>query len=122
MLHAAIWITAAIVLAFWSVAAWLLVEAAQRGPAWVEQLADWAARQTYGRWLDDWLPGWLALLRALAELMHTLLGWLGVSAPWWPGLLWAAGVVAVLLVACAFSLFVVLLTPARGAARSAPRS
>lgn len=122
MLHAAIWITAAVTLALWSAAAWLLVQAAQRGPAWVDHLAEWAARQPYGRWLDEGLPGWQELLRAVAELMQTLMGWLGVAAPWWPGLLWAIGVVAVLLVACAFSLFVVLLTPARGAARSAPRS
>ena len=119
MLHAAIWITAAVVLAFWSAAAWLLVEAAQRGQAWLDRFADWVAQQPYAPWLDDWLPGWQELLRTLAELMQALMGWIGVSAPWWPWLFWAVGVVFVLLVACAFSLIVVLLTPA---ARSAPRS
>jgi hypothetical protein len=119
MLHAAIWITAAVALASWSVAAWLLVVAARSGQGWLEYVAAWAARQPYARWLDDWLPGWHALLRELAGLMQALLGWLGVSAPWWPWLLWAVGAVAVLLVACTFSLFIVLLTPA---ARSAPRS
>jgi hypothetical protein len=119
MLHAAIWITAAVALASWSVAAWLLVVAARSGQAWLEHFAAWAARQPYARWLDDWLPGWQELLRTLAELMQALMGWIGVSAPWWPWLLWAVGVVAVLLVACTFSLFIVLLTPA---ARSAPRS
>jgi hypothetical protein len=122
MLHAAIWITAALALALWSAATWLLVEAAQRGPAWLDRFAEWALRQPYGRWLDDWAPGWQALLRALADLMHTLVGWFGAAAPWWPGLLWAVGVVFVLLAASTFSLVVVLLTPARGAARSAPRS
>lgn len=122
MLHAAIWITAALVLGLWSVAAWLLVEAARRGPGWVDRFVDWAARQPYGRWLDEWFVGWQDLLRALADLMQTLLGALGASAPWWPWLLWAVGVVAVLLVASVFSLIVVALTPARGAARSATRS
>lgn len=122
MLHAAIWITAALAIALWSAAAWLFVEAAQRGPGWVERFAAWVAQLPYARWLDDWAPGWQDLLRAVANLLQTVMGSAGAAAPWWPWLLWGAGVGLVLLVAAFFSLVVVLLTPSRGAARNAPRS
>jgi hypothetical protein len=122
LLHVVIWVCAALALGTWSLAAWLLVEAARHGAAWIERWSAWAAAQPWGRWLDEWLPGWRELLGTLSELMTALLGWLGAAAPWWPWVLWALGVVFVLLVGSALSLVVVLLTPARGADRSAPRS
>jgi hypothetical protein len=121
-LHGAIWVGAALTLAAWSVAAWLIVAAARHGAGAVERWSAWAAAQPWGRWLDAWLPGWQGLLQAAADLMHALLGWLNASAPWWPWLLWAVGVAALLMLASVASLVVVLLTPARDAARSAPRS
>ncbi len=107
-MHIAIWIVAALLLALWSLLAWGVAAVLALDPAWVGDLRPLIDQIPFGHLLDIWLPGWAGLLRALLDMTHALLGWLGSSAGWLVWGLWAVGSVLLLGTAAVCSAIVAL--------------
>jgi hypothetical protein len=123
-MHLLIWILALFALALWSLFAWaayavLTIDPAQFGDvgAWVERAA---AEVPGAAMLDQWWPGWRALLRFALESSQAALGLIAGVAPWLVGVLWAIGALALLAGAALASLLWSRLRPRRAAPPSAP--
>lgn len=116
-MHIAIWLTAAVLLGLWSLAAWGLATLMGMDPSWVGEANLWLLKLPFGDGLDLWLPGWQAWVSALLDVTQVLLSWLGSVGPWLMLAIWAAGAVGLVVAAGLFSLLVAVV---RRATRSTP--
>jgi hypothetical protein len=94
-----IWFTTLFLLALWSAFAWGLHALLGLDPGWVGDLKPLIAQIPFGAFLDQWVPGWQALLSVGVDFTQTALRWAGAAAPWVVGLVWAVGAVLLLGVA-----------------------
>jgi hypothetical protein len=122
----AIWIAALLGLALWSLAAWGLHAVLTIDAKQLQDLKPLIERIPYGEQIDQWVPGWQAMLAAAVDLSQAMLGWLGSAAPWLVWALWAVGAVVILGVAGLTSLAVMLIrkgmAPSKPAAPLGPAS
>ena len=118
-MHFAIWGVTLLCLALWSLATWGLAMLLGHDPSWLADLNPLLLKVPFGNTLDDWLPGWQAMVsHGLASLQAVLLG-LGRVGPWLLGSLWALGAACIVATGALFSLLVALV---RRATRDQPQS
>jgi hypothetical protein len=97
----AVWILAACLLALWSLAAWGLHQLLSVDPArlagWPERFGEWLAALPWADRLDGIWPGWQPMLRLAADVLQSVLGWLGEGALWIVWTVWGFGALALAL-------------------------
>jgi hypothetical protein len=113
-----VWILAFIAIGLWSLVAWALyallgLDAA----ALLGDLRPLIQDLPYGGVIEQWVPGWQALLQSTIGLAQTLLGWLGGAAGVIVIIIWGLGAAVVL--GCAGLLTVIIRLLRRDAARPA---
>ena len=92
----AIWIAALLGLALWSLTAWGVHAALTIDPTRLQDIKPLIERIPYGEQIDQWIPGWQAMLAAAVDLSQQMLGWLGSAAPWLVWAVWGFGAVVIL--------------------------
>jgi hypothetical protein len=91
-----VWVLAFVAIALWSLLAWALhallgLDAA----ALVGDLRPLIQDVPYGGVVEQWIPGWQALLHSTISLAQTLLGWLGGAAGVIVMIIWGLGAAVV---------------------------
>lgn len=90
-MHFAIWIVTLLLIGLWSLLSWGVHALLSIDVKMVGQLGPHLDQLPGAAWLDIWVPGWRELLVGSAELMQTLLSWLGAAGPVIVWVLWALG-------------------------------
>jgi hypothetical protein len=106
----AVWVLALMAMVLWSLLAWALhallgLDAA----ALVGDLRPLIQDVPYGGAIEQWVPGWQALLHSTITLAQTLLGWLGGAAGVIVLIIWGLGAAVVLGVAALLTVIIRML-------------
>lgn len=109
MLITVVWLIAAAALALWSLTAWGMHALLTVDPAHVGDMGVLIDSIPFAEGLSRWLPGWQDGVRVAAEILQSVLGWVGGVAPALLWILWAIGATVLLGAAALFSLLVTLL-------------
>jgi hypothetical protein len=113
-----VWILAFISLGLWSLVAWALYALlGMDAAALLGDLRPLIQDLPYGSVIEQWVPGWQALLHSTIGLAQTLLGWLGGAAGVIVIIIWGLG--AAVVVGCAALLTVIIRLLRRDSARPA---
>jgi hypothetical protein len=113
-----VWILAFIAIGLWSLLSWALYALLGLDVAvLLGDLRPLIQDVPYGSVIEQWVPGWQALLHSLLSLTQTLLGWLGGAAGVIVAVLWALGTAVVL--GCAGLLTLVIRLVRKDATRPA---
>lgn len=120
-MHIAIWIFAAIGFGLWSLLTWGVAAVLGMDPTWIGNLQPLVADIPYADLIDDWVPGWQAMMVSLLHLTQSMVGWLGGAGLFVVWMLWGLGAVFILGTAAVLSLVVVLVRKASNTP-SAPNS
>jgi hypothetical protein len=95
----AIWVITALVIGLWSLVAWALhALLGMDAAALLGDLKPLIDQLPYGAVIEQWVPGWQALLHSTLSLAQTLVGWVGGAGPVVVWIIWGVG--AALLVGC----------------------
>jgi cobalamin synthase len=116
----ALWIVTFLAIVLWSLFAWgLLALATSYSPLqWnVQALID---RIPYAESFDLWFPGWQDLLRAIVDMLQAAFSLISDTAPTAVWVLWAVGVVFMLIASGAIMLIGRLLAREFGGKTPAP--
>jgi hypothetical protein len=113
-----VWILAFIAIGLWTLVAWALHALLGLDvTALLGDLRPLIQDMPYGSVIEQWVPGWQALLHSLLSLVQTLLGWLGGAAGVIVVIIWALG--AAVVVGVAALLTVIIRLVRKDAARPA---
>jgi hypothetical protein len=116
-----VWILAFIAIGLWSLVAWALhALLGMDAAALLGDLRPLIQDVPYGGVIEQWVPGWQALLHSVISLAQTLLGWLGGAAGIIVVVIWGLG--AAVVVGCAALLTVIIRLLRKDAARPAGQS
>lgn len=107
-MHLAIWIFAAIGLGLWSLLSWGVAALLGMDPTWIGNLQPLVAEIPYADAIEDWIPGWQAMMVSLLHLTQSAVGWLGGAGLVVVWLLWGAGALLIVGTAAVLSLVVML--------------
>ena len=110
-MHLAIWIITALLIGLWTLLAYGVGALITLGSGLAGLPADWYAllgRIPGAPWLDDYAPGWREAVVVVAQLLGTVLGWLGDAGPVIMWVLWGLGTLALVLCAALMSGLVAL--------------
>ena len=118
-MHIVIWLLAALALGLWSLLAWGVATLLGLDPSWVTDAGGLLQKVPYGEVIEDWVPGWQALLVATFEMTRALLGWLGGFGQVLVWVVWAAGAGVVVLCAALLSGLVALVRRSSAPAKPA---
>ena len=105
----AIWVIALLGIALWTLAAWGVHSVLTIDPTRLQDLKPLIHQIPFGETIDQWIPGWRALLAVAVDLTQQALGWVGDAAPWLVWVVWGLGTGTTLIVAAIVSLAVVLI-------------
>jgi len=102
-----VWILAFIAIGLWTLIAWAMH--ALLGLDLSDTLGDLRPLMQdvpYGSVIEQWVPGWQALLHSLIGLVQTLLGWLGGAAGVIVVIIWGLGTAVVVGVAALLTVII----------------
>lgn len=105
----AIWVLALLGIGLWTLTAWGLNALLTIDPSRLQDLKPLIHEIPFGETIDQWVPGWRALLAVAVDLTQTAVAWIGHAAPWLVWALWGVGTAGMLLLAGIVSLAVVLI-------------
>lgn len=105
----AIWVLALLGIGLWSLAAWGLHALLTIDPSRLQDLKPLIEAIPFGELIDNWVPGWQALLGMAVDATQALIRWIGHAAPWLVWALWGLGTMGLLLLAGFVSLAVWLI-------------
>jgi len=105
----AIWILVALSVTLWSLLGWGLYALLALEHQWLGDLKPLLDQVPFGRWLEQWVPGWQALAVWSIDAVQWLLGWMGAAAPIVVWAVWGAGTMTLVAGGALLSLGVVLL-------------
>lgn len=111
-MHLAIWILTAFVIALWTLLAYGTATLVGLAGGMSGMPSEWYAliAQIPGApWLDLWMPGWREAVVWSAQVLGTVLGWLGGAAPVIVWVLWGLGVGFMVLCAALLSALVAVI-------------
>lgn len=94
-MHLLVWILTLLALGLWSLLAWGTHVVLTLDPAVVGNLKPLVEQIPYGALIDQWVPGWQALLTATIDLTQSMLGWLGGAAGVIVWIVWGLGALLV---------------------------
>ena len=114
----AIWVLALLGIGLWTLAAWGVNALLTIDPGRLQDLKPLIHEIPFGETIDQWVPGWRALLAVAVDLTQSLVAWIGHAAPWLVWALWGVGTAGMLVLAGIVSLAVVLIR--RGMRASEP--
>jgi len=101
----AIWIVTLIGIGLWSLVAWALYALlGMDAAALVGDLRPLIADLPFGAVIEQWVPGWQALLHSTLSLSQTLLGWVGGAAGVIVAVIWGLGTALLVGVAALLTL------------------
>lgn len=87
-----IWVLTAIFIGLWSLVAWALhALLGMDASALLGDLKPLIDQLPYGSVIEQWVPGWQALLHGGLALAQTLLGWVGGAGPVVVWIVWGLG-------------------------------
>lgn len=113
-----VWILAFIAIGLWSLVSWALYALlGMDAAALVGDLRPLIEDVPYGSVIEQWVPGWQALLQSTIGIAQTLLGWLGGAAGVIVLVIWGLG--AAVVVGCAVLLTVIVRLLRKNSARPA---
>ncbi len=90
-MHLLVWILTLLALGLWSLLAWGTHVVLTLDPAVVGNLKPLVEQIPYGALIEQWVPGWQALLTATIDLTQSALGWLGGAAGVIVWIVWSLG-------------------------------
>ena len=105
----AIWVLALLGIGLWTLTAWGLDALLSIDPSRLQDLKPLIHEIPFGETIDQWVPGWRALLAVAVDMTQTAVAWIGHAAPWLVWALWGVGTAGMLLLAGIVSLAVVLI-------------
>lgn len=105
----AIWVLTLLGIALWTLTAWGLQALLTMDPGRLQDLKPLIHEIPFGETIDQWLPGWRALLAVAIDATQSLMAWIGHAAPWLVWAMWGVGTAGLLLGAGVLSLAVVLI-------------
>lgn len=105
----AIWVLTLLGIALWTLTAWGLQALLTMDPGRLQDLKPLIHEIPFGETIDQWLPGWRALLAVAIDATQSLVAWIGHAAPWLVWAMWGVGTAGLLLLAGIVSLAVVLI-------------
>lgn len=105
----AIWVLALLGIGLWTLTAWGLNALLTIDPSRLQDLKPLIHEIPFGETIDQWVPGWRALLAVAVDLTQTAVAWIGHAAPWLVWAMWGVGTAGMLLLAGIVSLAVVLI-------------
>lgn len=105
----AIWVLTLLGLGLWSLTAWGLQALLTMDASRLQDLKPLIHEIPFGETIDQWMPGWRALLAVAIDATQGLVAWVGHAAPWLIWALWGVGAAGLLLGAGVLSLAVVLI-------------
>jgi hypothetical protein len=94
-MHLLVWILTLLALGLWSRLAWGTHVVLTLDPAVVGNLKPLVEQIPYGALIEQWVPGWQALLTATIDLTQSMLGWLGGAAGIIVWIVWGLGALLV---------------------------
>lgn len=94
-MHLLVWILTLLALGLWSLLAWGTHVVLTLDPAVVGNLKPLVEQIPYGALIEQWVPGWQALLTATIDLTQSMLGWLGGAAGIIVWIVWGLGALLV---------------------------
>lgn len=115
----AIWVIALLGIGLWTLAAWGVHSVLTLDPSRLQDLKPLIHEIPFGETIDQWIPGWRALLGVAVDLTQQGLAWVGDAAPWLVWAVWGLGTGTTLLVAAIVSLAVVLIRKGMRASEAA---
>ena len=104
-----IWLAVLSGVALWSLLGWGLYRLLAMDHAWLGEMQPLIDRVPFGPWLDQWVPGWQALVEFAVDAVKVGLDALGAAAPVAVWLVWGAGTLALVGFGAVLSLVVVVL-------------
>lgn len=116
----AIWLLALVGIGLWSLAAWGMDALLTIDASRMQDLKPLIHDIPFGETIDQWVPGWRALLAVAVDATQALIGWVGHAAPWLIWALWGVGTAGLLLLAGIVSLAVWLIERGMRASPTAP--
>jgi hypothetical protein len=118
----AIWVLTLLGLGLWSLTAWGMQALLTMDASRLQDLKPLIHEIPFGETIDQWMPGWRALLAVAIDATQALVAWVGHAAPWLIWALWGVGAAGLLLGAGILSLAVVLIRRGMRTAERAPQT